>query len=387
VSVESVRVELSERSYSVRVGSGALGDVGAMLSRFADHGATRVFIVRDTGVPEAHLGAIAEGARGCGLEPTVAAVTPSERDKSLETYHGLLGAIAASGHTRSDPVVVLGGGIVGDLGGFVAASYLRGVPVIQCPTTLLAMVDASVGGKTGFNLSVGDRLLKNYVGAFHQPTLVCADMDVLGSLGDRYLRSGLAECIKHACICATAGHPDLLGWTRSNIADAAARDAGVLTELVRRNVALKASIVALDEREDPSAKAGGRMLLNLGHTFGHAIETIESLSPTGDPGDGPLHHGEAIGLGLVAAFAAAESMGMVDGPALEGVVSMVGSAGLPVRVAGLPGDEELLARMRRDKKSAGGALRLVLPDGEGSCVIVDDAPESAAIAGLSTIRA
>ena len=175
MSVEPVRIELSERSYSVRVGPGALGDVGAMLGRFAERGATRVFIVRDAGVPGAHLEKLIDGARGVGLEPTLADVTPSERGKSLETYHRLLGAIAGSGHTRSDPVVVLGGGIVGDLGGFVAASYLRGVPVIQCPTTLLAMVDASVGGKTGFNRSVpdgagGGRDLKNSVAADHHPT-------------------------------------------------------------------------------------------------------------------------------------------------------------------------------------------------------------------------
>lgn len=386
MSVGSVRVELSERSYDVRVGDGALGDSAGALHGLAERGATRVFVVRDTGVPQAHLDTVLDGARGCGLEPTVAEVTPSESVKSLGTYHELLGAIAQSGHTRSDPVVALGGGIVGDLGGFVAASYLRGVPVVQCPTTLLAMVDASVGGKTGFNLSVGDRLLKNYVGAFHQPVMVCADIGVLGSLGDRFLRSGLAECIKHACIARSAGHGDLVEWTRKHVGRAGDRDVVVLTELVRRNVALKASIVALDEREDPSAKAGGRMLLNLGHTFGHAMETIGSLTPTGDPGDAPLHHGEAIGLGLIAAFAAAESMGMVDSELTGSVRSMIEDAGLPVSIAGLPGDGELVARMRRDKKSSGGSLRLVLPDGEGSCVIVTEAPESAAIAGIRAIR-
>lgn len=389
----SVRVGLGAAGYEVVVRPGALGEIGSLLERCARRGARRVYIVHDAGVPREHLGTIGAGARDCALEAHADTLDPSESVKTLDTYRDLLVSMIERGHTRADPVVALGGGIVGDLAGFVAAGAMRGVPVIQCPTTLLAMVDASVGGKTGVNLAVpgasgAPALLKNMVGAFHQPIGVLADIDTLVSLGERQRRAGLAECAKHAHIAHAAGSDDLLGWTIANLDAIRSFDPGVITELVRRNVALKARVVERDERERADAPGGGRMLLNFGHTFAHAIETIAHLSPDlDDASRAPLLHGEAVALGMVAAAAASRSMGIADRAVVSGVMDLNASLGLPVRVRDLPPASELIARMRHDKKARAGVIRLVLPTGPGVCRVVDDADEDAIAAGLDAIRA
>ena len=215
--ISRVQVELGDRGYGIVIGAGALSEIESQFKAMHQAGARRAFVVVDTGVPQRFVEQLVSSGSSAGLNVTTAEITPTESIKAIETYHDLLIKIAATGHSRGDPVIALGGGIVGDLAGFVAASYLRGVPVIQCPTTLLSMVDASVGGKTGFNLMVpGDdgstSLLKNLVGAFWQPSLVIADIDVLDSLDDRQRRSGLAECIKHGFISAGVGHDGLLDW-------------------------------------------------------------------------------------------------------------------------------------------------------------------------------
>ena len=322
-----------------------------------------------------------------GFAITTAQARATETDKSLETVERLLAEVAETNHERRDPVIALGGGIVGDVAGFVAAIYRRGVPVIQCPTTLLSMVDASVGGKTGVNLAGGGAarggLKKNFVGAFHQPALVVADVATLDSLPDRELRCGLAECVKHGLIAAAEDGGALLAWIEANLSRIAARDPASLVELVERNVRLKAGIVGRDEREDSDKDV--RAALNLGHTFGHAIETLPGLTPDGDPAHAPLHHGEAVALGLVAAARCAEHLGLCERALGDRVVSVLRRIGLPVQVSGLPDSGAVLAAMRHDKKVQGGRLRLVLPTGAGVRV-VDDPDEAAIRTGLAAIR-
>ncbi len=354
-------------------------------------GARNAFIVVDSGVPTRFLEAIERTCDAIGLKVNTATITPTESIKTIETYHDLLTQIASTGHSRVDPVIALGGGIVGDLAGFVAASYRRGVPIIQCPTTLLSMVDASVGGKTGFNLQISNadgspKLLKNLVGAFWQPDLVIADIDVLDSLDARYRRSGLAECIKHGCIATGFNHPDLMDWMIANLDQVIAFEPQVISELVARNVALKASVVATDEREDTS-KQGGRMLLNFGHTFGHAIETIAHLSPSKDDLTlAPLHHGEAIALGMVAACRAAESAHNLSPAVGDELVSLLDRVGLPSRVSGLPSNDELIERMGHDKKATAGSIRVIYPIQRGKCEVFTGADPSHLAAGFDSIR-
>lgn len=392
MSERIVDVDLASHDYEVRIGRGALGAVASSARALLGTKSSRVFIVRDTGVPDRFEDQLVHDLRQEGFVTHVCPITPSESIKNIETIRALLIEAARFGLTRVDAVIALGGGVVGDIAGFVAASYQRGVPVIQCPSTLLSMVDASVGGKTGVNLAVDDELYKNMVGAFHQPTLVVADTELLDSLDDRQRRCGLAECVKHAMICKSVPdeeetHAQLLGWMRANLNAIASFDPDKIDELVARNVALKASVVMGDERESPDAKKGGRMLLNFGHTFGHAIETLESLSPSGKPQDAPLHHGEAVALGMCCACAGAQSISMCDESVPRTLREILSTIGLPTQVGGLPGTDEIIERMGHDKKAAGGSLRVILPIGSGECSIVTDAPESCLGAGIDAIRA
>ncbi len=390
-SPQRVRVELAERGYDILIGSGALSNITQQLSSMHKSGARRAFVVVDTGVPQRFVDQLSASITEAGIEPTLATITPSEPIKSIETYQSLLEQIASTGHSRVDPVIALGGGIVGDLAGFVAASYRRGVPVIQCPTTLLSMVDASVGGKTGFNLSItqsdgSSKLLKNLIGAFWQPQLVIADIDVLDSLEPRQRRSGLAECIKHGCIADGVGQPGLLDWMIEHLDQITSFEPQTITQLVKKNVELKAAVVALDEREDTS-KQGGRMLLNFGHTFGHAIETIPHLTPDpSDPSLAPLHHGEAIALGMVAACRAAQADQDLDPSVGDELVSVLTRVGLPTQIADLISDSELIERMLHDKKSTANTLRVIYPNARGECKVVDNASAAAVGSGFSAIR-
>ena len=413
----SIHVSLGDRSYSVEVGAGLLGSLGGRVLEALDSkhpartagpprhtggtpvplsdlhtdgtpvlrgAAGRAFLVVDDNLPAETIGAAAASLEAVGYAVTIERVAATETNKSVAATERLLVALDQSGHERRDPVVALGGGIVGDVSGFAAATYRRGVPVIQCPTTLLSMVDASVGGKTGVNLVVDGSLRKNMVGSFWQPRLVVADVTALRSLGDRQFRAGLAECLKHGMI-AVDTDPTLADWTAASLPRLHCRDEAAIAELVERNVRIKAAIVAGDERED-SPDAGGRALLNLGHTFGHAIETIPHLSPDEEPANAPLLHGEAVAIGLVAASACAENLGMVETGFTDHVRRLIADAGLPVAVADLPGDDTLLAAMLHDKKVAGGRLRLVLPIGDGRAAVVDDPDAEAVRTGLAAIR-
>lgn len=386
----TVRVPLGDRSYDAIIGHGLLPGLGGRVASLSGGGRSeRAFVVYDEGLSRELVNTVIASLAGAGFDTSAAGIAPSEEAKSLGTAERLLAEIALTRHERDDPVVALGGGIVGDLAGFAASVYRRGVPVVQCPTTLLAMVDASVGGKTGVNLRIGadpGSLKKNVVGAFHQPRLVVADVGALASLPARHLRSGLAECVKHALIGADWGEPGLFEWISTRYAGVLAGDLGTLIELVARNVAVKAGVIAGDEEERAEAGAGARALLNLGHTFGHAIETLPGLSPDGQSASAPLQHGEAVGLGLVAACRCAHDLGICPGSVGDRVVDLLGRIGLPTRVAGLPANDRLLAAMSHDKKVSGDKLRLVLPIELGRSRVIEDPGEGAICAGIDAIR-
>jgi 3-dehydroquinate synthase len=254
-----------------------------------------------------------------------------------------------------------------------------------------------VGGKTGANLEVPNAdgttsLLKNLVGAFHQPSLVLADAACLGSLPIRHLRSGMAECLKHALIARDVEQPgthqnDLFEQTVGMARGLNDPDNDAMVELIARNLAVKARVVESDEFETSTTEIGGRAILNLGHTFAHAIETLEYLSPDGDPRNCPLHHGEAVGLGLVAAAHAAVELGTLDQHDASRIRGAVRALGLPDRVGGLPDTQTLIARMGHDKKVAGGLLRLILPHGLGHVRSHFDPPVPVVEAGWNAVRA
>ncbi len=382
-----VDVQLGDRSYRVVVGSGILEKLGELTAAAIGRATERAFLVIDDGVPAEIARRVAASLAQAGFGSiTEARVHPAETDKTLRRVEAMLVGLADSRHERGDPVVALGGGVTGDMAGFAAAIYRRGAPVIQCPTTLLAMVDASVGGKTGVNLrGNGAELRKNMVGAFHQPRAVIADVATLASLPDRVLRAGLAECLKHGMLSADFGDPGLFDWTTAAIPAILRRDGATLTELVARNVTVKAAVVAGDEREE--AGTDGRALLNLGHTFGHAIETIPGLVPVGAPTGEPMQHGEAVALGLMASCVCSERIGLASQETRKRIEAALCAAGLPTSIRGLPPAAEVYAAMEHDKKVRNGRLRLVLPGAPGRCRVVDGPPPAAVLEAIDAIRA
>jgi 3-dehydroquinate synthase len=266
---------------------------------------------------------------------------------------------------RKSPVIALGGGVITDTVGFIAATYLRGVPLIQCPTTLVAMVDASVGGKTGVNLAQG----KNLVGCFYQPKLVVIDTSTLTSLPARELRCGLAECVKHAII----RDADLFDWTEQNLEAIIELDDAAILQLVERNVRIKAKVVMADEKE-----AGERAHLNFGHTFAHAIEATS--------GYGHYHHGEAVSLGMVAAVYVGVETGRIGADVLDRLMGLLNRIGLPTNAGDLAPTARLVEAMQFDKKVADGKLRLILLDKIGAVSIVDDTPADVISAAWDFLR-
>lgn len=379
----SVEVRTTSASYAVTIGSGLLGTLGEVVRSCAPS-ARRVFAVVDSGVPAALAQPACDSIRSAGYDLEALTITPTEQAKSTESWYLILRAAAEARLDRSDLFIAIGGGIVGDLAGFAAASYRRGVGIIQCPTTLLAMVDASVGGKTGLNLPSHDGLLKNAVGAFHQPLAVVADTDALATLSPRDFRSGLAECVKHSMLSADFGDPELHRWMLHHESQILAHDAATLAELVRRNVVIKAAVVADDERET-SPGDQGRALLNLGHTFAHAIETLRGVSVEGATKACPITHGEAVALGLICASTLSEQLGNVPGLSVR-VRTQLGAVGLPTQAIGLPDAPTILARMAHDKKAEGDRLRFVLPIAEARSRVVRDVPEDAIKGALDAIR-
>ncbi len=387
--VRVVGVELGPQRYDIVIGQSLASEAITCLRRVGFEPPRRLMLAVDANLERPRVDAWASALEAAGYEVFRHALVAEERAKSMTELEGLLGAMAQAKLERRDGLLAIGGGVVGDLAGFAAATYQRGVRWVQVPTTLLSMVDASVGGKTGVNLSVGGAggggVKKNYVGAVHQPSLVLADVDWLSTLPARHLRAGLAECLKHGLLSGDFGDPGLWEWTCQVLPRVRAIDHAALAELVARNVAVKARVVELDPHE--TRVEGGRALLNLGHTFGHAIEPMPNLSPDGRPEHAPLHHGEAVALGLIAAANAGVAMGATPVDVGEQVKKGVALAGFPTTIAGLPANDALLGLMSHDKKVSQGQLRLIVPVAQGRCTIVTGPDARAVMAGWDAIRA
>ncbi|MFG0293850.1 MAG: 3-dehydroquinate synthase family protein [Phycisphaerales bacterium JB050] len=387
------------RSYEVVVGSDLLPSLGQRATAALAHPPRHAFVIADDKVPADFITTATNSLIETGSIVTIERITALETNKTISTVERLLTALTETRADRSDPVVAIGGGITGDIAGFVAASYKRGVPVIQSPTTLLSMVDASVGGKTGVNLATSTGLKKNIVGAFWQPSLVLADLDTLASLPPRVFRAGLGECLKHALLHRAFIDEELaigklLEPDLQTLNAALARKLEWVRPLVEDSVRIKAAVVAADEREESTDPARSRAILNLGHTFAHAIETLPGLmlpdqqdTKTDEPG---LHHGEAVFLGLNAAAACAVELGLLAESHANTIRQATQFLGMPTTVAGLPENAAILEAMGHDKKASAGKLRLILPvadEGEplGRCMIVTDPPAAAITVGLDAI--
>jgi 3-dehydroquinate synthase len=358
MSAETVQVELGDRSYPVRIGAGLRHAALAVADRRLAAG-QRCAALTSPGVAAAQPAFVAELGKRM---PVLVTTADGETAKSAGELARVWDFLAAQGIARDGAVFALGGGVIGDLAGFAAASYQRGVDFYQLPTTLLAMVDSSVGGKTGINLAAG----KNLVGAFHQPTAVFADTDWLATLPPREFAAGMAEVIKHGLLADA----DLFRRLQANAP--LAWDHALLPAVIRRCVEIKAAVVAGDERE--TSATGGRALLNLGHTFGHAIEAVA--------GYGTYLHGEAVAIGLVMAAHLSADLGRCSAGEAAAVAATVRAHGLPDRLRAPLSLAPMLAAMKRDKKVRAGKLRFVLMQGLGTAVTADDVPEDRASAAF-----
>ena len=352
-------VGLGERGYDILVGQGLLAQAGALVAPVLP--ARRCVVISDADVAPLHLPALRAGLEAGGVAVLAThLVPPGERTKCFAVVQAACETILSAGADRRTAVVALGGGVVGDLAGFVAAITTRGLPFVQVPTTLLAQVDSSVGGKTGINLSLG----KNLVGAFHQPRIVLADTGVLATLPPRELRAGWAEVAKHGLIDGDT----FWSWCEVQGPRAVAGEGDALAHAVLESCRLKSAVVAADEREE--SEEGGRALLNLGHTFGHALEAEAGYG-------GDLLHGEAVAVGLGLAASLSARLGHCAQEWPGRVIAHLQSVGLPARIGDLPrafSARQLIGRMRKDKKARDGAMRFVLFRGPGGCFTAGDVP-------------
>ncbi len=344
--MDTLKVELGTRSYPILIGAGLLAHAEAVRRHVPGRD---LLVVSDTTVAPLYLPAL---AASLPEQRRLEVILPEgEMHKTLENAARVLDVLVSNRFGRDATVLALGGGVVGDLAGFVAACYQRGVALVQVPTTLLAQVDSAVGGKTAVNHPGG----KNLIGAFHQPVAVLADTATLATLPPRELRAGLAEVIKYALLCDAA----LFEWLEAHLEELLAAKPEALAHVVRRSCELKAMIVGRDEREE----RGDRALLNLGHTFGHAVESATGYRK--------WLHGEAVAAGLVMAAAMSRELGLVSPEELVRVHTLIERAGLPTRGAGV-GPDAVLEHMRIDKKVLGGRLRLVLLRRIGNAFLTGD---------------
>jgi shikimate kinase/3-dehydroquinate synthase len=353
---------LSTAQYDVVVGEGLIARAGALLAPVLPQ--KRAVIVTDSQVAALHLKPLQAGLDATGFAHATVIVAPGEASKTLESYGQVVDQVLAWGVERRTAIIALGGGVVGDLAGFVAASTLRGLPFVQIPTTLLAQVDSSVGGKTGINTRQG----KNLLGAFHQPHAVLADADALATLPVRELRAGYAEIAKAGLI----GDAAFFEWCEANGAAVVGGDRAAQAEAVLRACAFKAMVVGDDEREEKPND--GRALLNLGHTFGHALEA--------ELGFGTILHGEAVAVGIGLAFRLSAKLGLCDAAEAERVVSHLAAIGLPAELGQLNrvlSAERLIGHMRKDKKMRDGQLAFVLVRGIGQAFTRRDVPPEAVV--------
>ena len=347
--MQTLHVHLGERSYPIHIGAGLLGQPGLLLPHLQQK---RVAVVTNTTVAPLYLDRLVAMLQASGVAVTPIVLPDGEAYKNWETLNLIFDALLTQRAERKTTLIALGGGVIGDMTGFAAASYQRGVPFIQIPTTLLSQVDSSVGGKTGINHPLG----KNMIGAFYQPKVVLADTDTLKTLPPRELSAGLAEVIKYGLIWDA----EFLTWLEANMDKLRALDPAAITHAIYRSCEIKAQVVGQDERE-----GGIRAILNLGHTFGHAIET--------GMGYGNWLHGEAVGAGMVMAAETSQRLGWLSDEDVARTRALIRAAGLP-DVAPDLGVDTYLEYMGHDKKVEGGKMRFVLLKKLGEAVITADVP-------------
>ncbi len=357
-NVLQVRVDLGPRSYPILIGPGTRSEL-TQVTRYRSRN-PQLVVIADRTVADLHGMALAAALPN---PPLVVTFDPGENAKTLAECQRIQEALAAARIERGAVLLTFGGGVAGDLGGFVAATWLRGVAYVQVPTTLLAAIDASVGGKTGVNLTAG----KNLVGAFHQPLAVVVDLDFLATLPTRTYTAGLAESVKHALI----RDADLLAWHERNADAITARAPDVLAELIARNCAIKAAVVAADERE-----ADLRAILNFGHTIGHALEHLLEYE---------LQHGECVALGMLVENELAQRRGLIDAALADRVRTLLARLGLPVRLPRPVAAVAVQQVCAVDKKTADGAVTFVLLRALGDPVKVRDVTPAEIAAALEVI--
>jgi 3-dehydroquinate synthase len=357
--MRTLTVNLGERSYPIYVGEDLLSQTGEILRRVGL--GKKVGIVTDAKVGELYLKPVEESLRRAGFSVTVVSLPEGEEHKNLEAVSAIYDRLIGERFERGSFLLALGGGVVGDITGFAAATFLRGISYVQVPTTLLAQVDSSVGGKTGVNHKEG----KNLIGAFHQPRLVLIDVAALGSLPRRELAAGLAEVIKYGIIA----DPRLFSFLEAEMENLLALQTAALTEVVAASCAIKAKVVEKDERESEY-----RAVLNFGHTVGHALESATGYE---------LYlHGEAVAIGMIQAAAISVRRGLCDQDSFERIRRLIAKAGLPTEIAPRVEPEELIQCMEVDKKSEGGKIKFVLCEGIGKTRFYSLAPAEIA-AGLA----
>jgi len=359
--MKTLHLDLGERSYPIYIGAGLLDQAEWLTRHIA---ASRVAIVTNETVAPLYIAKLR--AHVASLQPVEVVLPDGEQYKTLEVLNRIFDALLSARCDRRTTIIALGGGVIGDMAGFAAACYQRGVPFIQVPTTLLAQVDSSVGGKTGVNHPLG----KNMIGAFYQPRAVIIDTDTLNTLPDRELSAGLAEVIKYGLI----RDPEFFAWLEGNMDKLLARDTEALAFAIHRSCRNKAEVVAADERE-----SGVRATLNLGHTFGHAIET--------GLGYGNWLHGEAIAAGMVMAADLSHRLKWLAAADMARIEKLIQRARLPVRAPETLGPARFLELMAVDKKVLDGRLRLVLLKHLGESVVTDDYPRAQLEATLASMRA
>jgi len=357
--MKKIPVHLGDRSYDVHVGAGLLSDVGRSLAAVLTP--CRVAVVSDEHVAPLYAKVLEDALRAAGYAPHRLVIPAGEEQKTLNTAERLYDGFLDAQLDRKSAALALGGGVVGDLTGFAAATFMRGIAFVQVPTTLLAQVDASVGGKVAVNHPRG----KNMIGAFHQPRAVFADIATLRTMPREELVSGLVEVIKHGVIRDAA----LFEFVESRLGDVLRMDEAALEHIVARSVEIKASVVQADERED-----GLRAILNYGHTIGHAIESLTNFTC--------YSHGGAVAVGMCCAAKIAVGMGMLAPMDAERLEQLVGLLGLATRPAGLD-PKDIHQKLYADKKTERGKLRLVLPTAIGRVVIRDDVPQKVILEALS----
>ena len=354
-------VDLGERSYPIWIGQSLLGQAGLLDGHLAGGEA---LVVTNPAVSQHYLGRLVASLPAKAVADVVS-IGDGEAFKTMSTVTAIIDKLVAARHSRATTVVALGGGVVGDVAGFAAAIYQRGVRFVQVPTTLLALVDSSVGGKTGVNHSAG----KNLIGAFHQPACVVADVDTLQTLPQRELRAGLAEVVK----CGVIQDAGFFAWLEGNVERLLALDPDALGHAIRRSCEIKADIVQADERE-----AGRRMILNFGHTFAHALEALTHYRT--------LLHGEAVAIGMLMAAHLAKRINRLSAAEMRRIRQLIRRCGLPETPPAVD-SEAMLAAMSMDKKARGGRIRFVLPNKIGAVSVTGAVPREAVLETLEAFRA